>query len=114
MTDVPHFALPFRFGVVSSSSGVGKAAVVDEQDSVDEIASCVMAILLCPLGYRVELPTFGLPDPTFSTPELDQKRIRTAIELWEPRAALLLDQHMDAVDELIQRAQVLVRVRTQE
>lgn len=106
MADVPHFALPFRLA--------GPQAIVDEQDSVDEIASCVMAILLCPLGYRVELPTFGLPDPTFSTPELDQKRIRTAIELWEPRAALLFDQSADTIDQLIQRAEVLVRVRTQD
>ena len=106
MTDVPHFDLPFRFTA-------SQAAVV-EQDSVEEIAECVLAILLCPQGYRVELPEFGLADPTFSTPGVDLAAVRQAVELWEPRADLLLTQRPDALDELIRRVQVLVQVRTEE
>jgi predicted component of type VI protein secretion system len=105
MPDVPHFDLPFRF--------TPQAAVV-EQDSVEEIAECVLAVLLCPRGYRTELPEYGVPDPTFSTPRVDQLAIRRTIETWEPRAQLLMSQETDALDQLIQRVQVLVRVRTEE
>lgn len=105
MTDLPHFDLPFRFGP--------QAAVV-EQDSVEEIAECVLAILLCPQGYRVELPEFGVDDPTFSVPDVDLEAVRAAITTWEPRADAVLSQAPDSLDELIRRVQVLVQVRTEE
>lgn len=105
MTDVPHFSLPFRF----ASPNVA----VNEQDSLDEISDCVVAILLCPLGFRVELPLFGLPDPTFSTPAPDLDDIRDVIETWEERAGVLLDQHADAADQLIARVRTSVQVRTE-
>lgn len=105
MTDVPHFALPFRFSTPH--------AAVTEQDSLDEIADCCYAILACPMGYRVELPTFGLIDPTFSMPGPDVDEIREAIETWEERAALLLSAQPDALDVLISRVEVDVQVRTE-
>jgi phage baseplate assembly protein W len=113
MTDVPHFALPFRF-VTGAGAQTASAAVVTEQDSIDEIAACVLAILLCPIGFRVELPTFGIPDQAFATPGVDEDRLRQAIETWEPRAAVLLDANRDAFDALVERIQVLVQVRTEE
>jgi phage baseplate assembly protein W len=106
MTDLPHFDLPFRFG--------GPQAAVVEQDSVEEIAECCLAILLCPLGYRVELPEFGIEDPAFSSPAVDVGAIRRAVETWEPRAELLLSEYPDALDELIAHVQVQVTVRTEE
>lgn len=104
--DVPHFALPFRF--------TSPHAAVVEQDSIDEIADCVLAVMLCPYGYRVELPEFGLPDPVFSTPHVDVVQMRQAVELWEPRAALVLQEHPDLADALISHVETLVRVRTEE
>lgn len=104
MSDVPHFDLPFRFGP--------QAAVV-EQDSLEEIANCVYAVLVCPLGFRVELPTFGLADPTFSMPAPDLDEIRDVVETWEERAGLLLDQHPDQFDALIARVGVAVQARTE-
>lgn len=106
MADVPHFSLPFRFA--------SPAAAVTEQDSVDEIADCVLAILLCPLGYRVELPEFGLPDVVFSSPQVDLGSLRTAIEAWEPRAAVTLSENTDLLDELLTHIETQVRVRTEE
>lgn len=106
MTDVPHFSLPFRFAT--------PYAAVNEQDSIDEIADCALAIMLYPLGYRVELPSFGLPDPTFASPHVDTDEIRTVIERWEDRASLRLGQEYDAIDELITRVLMTVQVRTQE
>jgi hypothetical protein len=105
MADVPHFALPFRFGQTAS---------VTEQDSLEEIADCCLAILLCPAQFRVDLPEFGLPDPTFSTPEVDLEVIRTVLERWEPRASLQLDEHSDQYDELIARVATFIQLRTEE
>lgn len=105
MTDVPHFSLPFRFAT--------PFAATSEQDSLDEIADCVYAVLVCPVGFRVELPAFGIDDPTFGPQPVDLDEIRNAVETWEPRAAAALDQHPDALDELVARLEVGVRVRTE-
>jgi phage baseplate assembly protein W len=105
MTDVPHFALPFRFS--------SPAAAVTEQDSLDEIANAVYAILVCPVGFRVESPLFGVPDQTFAMPAPDLDEIRNAIETWEPRAAALLSERPDVIDALIARVEVLVQVRSE-
>ena len=105
MADVPHFALPFRFG---------PQAAVSEQDSIDEIADCALAIVLCPIGYRVELPTFGLPASVFASPRVDVDGMRTAIDSWEPRAQATLDEHIDVLDVLVDHVQVLVQLRTGE
>jgi hypothetical protein len=37
VTEIPHFSLPFRFG---------PTAAVVEQDSVEEIADCIVSVLL--------------------------------------------------------------------
>jgi phage baseplate assembly protein W len=103
MTDVPHFSLPFRFAT--------PLAAVSEQDSLDEIADCVYAILICPQGFRVELPLFGQPDPTFTQVDLDE--LREVIESWEERADLLLTSQPDALDELITHVRTSVQVRTE-
>jgi phage baseplate assembly protein W len=105
MTDVPHFSLPFRFAT--------PYAATTEQDSLDEIADCVYAILVCPAGFRVELPAFGLPDPTFAMPAPDLDVMRDVVETWEPRAAVLLAENPDVVDELIANVEVQVNVRSE-
>lgn len=105
VTDIPHFALPFQF--------VTPGAIVNEQDSLDEIAACVYAILVCPLGFRVESPLFGLPDQTFAMPAPDLDEIRDAIETWEPRAAALLEERPDLIDELVAHVEVNVQLRSE-
>jgi hypothetical protein len=105
MADVPHFAQPFRFS--------NPQAAVSEQDSLDEIADCVYSILVCPIGFRVELPAFGIPDPTFAMPAPSLDELRDAIDTWEERAGVVLDEHPDTLDELISRVGVNVNVRTE-
>ncbi len=105
MTDVPHFSLPFRF---ASSS-----AAVNEQDSIDEIADCVLAILVCPENFRIELPNFGLADQAFTIPAPSLTAIREAVEAWEPRAQQTLDTYPDALDELTAHVLDYVRLRTE-
>jgi hypothetical protein len=109
MSDLPHFALPFRFATPQCATS--------EQDSIEEIADCVLAVLLCPLGYRVELPDFGIPDPVFSSPNVDTGDLRVAIETWEPRAATSMEQWLGddtlSAPELVAHIETLVRVRTE-
>jgi phage baseplate assembly protein W len=92
MADVPHFALPFRV-----ENG---RAVVNEQDTADDVVSCVVAIMLCPTGYRAELPEFGIDDPTFREGGPDQEAIATAIARWESRADTALQVAGVALDDL--------------
>lgn len=93
MTDLPHFGLPFRF--------VNGAAVVLEQDTTDEILTCVLAVLLCPKGFRVELPDFGIDDPTFTETAPNASDIELALTEWEPRSQEIVDSNPSAVDELV-------------
>lgn len=86
---VPHFRFPFSF---TAENG---AAIV-EQDSVEEILTCVQMIAACSLGACPELPTFGIPDPTFQAAPPNSDPITDAIELWEPRA--IEDAFVQAVD----------------
>lgn len=78
----PHFALPF-------SLSNGQAAVV-EQDSPDDIANCVEAVLRYTPGWRFADPEFGVSDQTFRR-DLDLDEIRGQIARYEPRAAETVD-----------------------
>ena len=107
MTDVPHFSLPFRF------NGTPPGAAVVEQDSLDDIACCVISVLVCPVGFRVELPEFGVPDPTFAL-HVDVDDIRERVEEWEDRSTVLFNQYPDELDALIRHLGVSVKMRTEE
>jgi phage baseplate assembly protein W len=87
MADVPHFALPFRFHR-------GRAVEV-EQDSTDDVAACVEAVLLTRPGERDALPDFGSPDFTFSPRPVPAESIAAAVERWEPRVHLLAEEEPD-------------------
>lgn len=79
---VPHFDLPFRF-----TGGYDKKVAVAEQGSVEDLANCVYTIVVCPRGWRDEVPDFGIPDPTFGYPGLPEA-LRGSIQDQEPRSVL--------------------------
>ena len=106
MTDIPHFSLPLRV-----ERG---AAVVVEQDTTDDVLVCVLSILLCPTGYRAELPTFGLDDPTFTEGLPDTDAIARALAEWEPRADALIASTRDPIDELTAYVSMLVSTRSSD
>lgn len=93
MADVPHLALPFRY--------VGGAPAVNEQDSPDDVAACVEAVLRTRPGQRAEHPDFGAPDPTFAQRPLDLDAVVVRVETWEPRAHALAEEHPDVFDETV-------------
>lgn len=102
MATIPHFAYPFRY--------VNGSAVVNEQDSLDDIADCVYAICVTHPGDRIELPDFGITDPTFEQVPIDTGTLQTQIEEWEPRAQVLITAAPDKYDLSVTNAQVNVGV----
>lgn len=79
----PHLKVPFQWGAD------GHAQVV-EQNSVEDVTQCVFAVLNTRLGFRLEIPTFGLRKQilTENGPSLTQ--IEAAVLEWEPRASYIL------------------------
>lgn len=76
--NIPCFAWPFRI------TDQGPAVV--EHDSDEEVMGCVQAVVACPIGACPELPTFGIPDPTFQPAPPNATGVITAVQQWEPRA----------------------------
>ena len=85
-----HFALPFRVAA-------GRAVLL-EQDTDPEIAQCSRVVLMTPLGARVEVPDFGLQDPTFERGGV-ASRAAAALSKWEPRAAAAASEHGISLDD---------------
>jgi phage baseplate assembly protein W len=103
MADVPHFAVPFQFQF--GADGFLHAAV-NEQDSIEDITACVEAIVRTPLGYREELPDFGIRDQTFTEGMISGDDIIVAIAQWEPRAEILIEEDDSMLDQFIAIARV--------
>src|SRR5687767_2556523 len=95
----PHFAAPFRFGL--------KGAVVNEQDSEQEIDDCVETILRYEIGHRPEKPDFGRPELIFEESPIDITKLQEAIDTWEPRNEMAVGRaNLDKLDELITKIRV--------
>lgn len=101
--DVPHFAIPFRFE--NGSDGFLHAAV-NEQDSIEDVTACVEAIVRTPLGYRTEMPDFGIRDQTFTEGMINTDEILVALAQWEPRAEILIDEDDSMLDQFIAIANI--------
>lgn len=97
---IPQFSLPFRI--------INGQAAVNEQDSDAEIRDCVLAICLTPIGTRIELPDFGVPDTTFTQGGADATLIEAAVQEWEPRAAAAAAADNTSLEDFI--SQVTVQV----
>lgn len=94
---VPRLRFPLRFTN-------GRTELV-EQDSIEEIAQCVEIILRTPRGQRLDLPDFGIPDQAFRENGADLVALRSAIEQYEPRAAVVLE-HDGVIERLVDRVTV--------
>lgn len=96
----PHFDLPFRL--------VGSSFFTVEQDSEEDIANCVEAILRTPYNSIPDTEDFGLDDHTFDIQPIDTDAVTRQILNQEPRASLLIEQETDFVDNLIARVTVTI------
>lgn len=83
----PHYAMPFRLGSING------AAIVNEQDSSEDIINCIEAIIAFPIGSREELPEFGIPDILFrEITESQVPELQEAIARWETRIDLIASE----------------------
>lgn len=97
---VPHFSFPFRLDASGSIATL-------EQDTWQDVAQCVQVLLTTREGDRIELPTYGVPDPVFKTLDsVDSGDLLSRIGQWEKRAAATLDITADSMDEMIQHIRV--------
>lgn len=96
---IPHLRFPFQV--------IGDKAAVVEQNSYDEIAQCVQIVLTTSVGERIEVPTYGVSDPVFSSDsQARQQAMIEALNDWEPRWDGTLDITIDNVDEFIHHISV--------
>jgi hypothetical protein len=99
-----EFALPFRM------NRLGTEPEVVQQDSDDEIRSCVEVLIRTPVGFHEEAPELGgRPDP-FDEGQVDMDEIHSAIAQFEPRADALLSHSTDWLDDLVQNLNIEARV----
>ena len=96
--EAPHFAHPFTIAPLPNGT---LAAVVDEQDSIEEIEACVTRIVSFKRGDRDELPNFGIYDPTFQQAPLDTRLLSAQIAEWEDRVEVSAEATIDTVDDLL-------------
>lgn len=100
--DTPHFAFPLRY--------VNGHAVVNQQDSMNDIAACVEAVCLTNPGDRVEWPEFGVTDMTFAQQPIPLNALVGQIETFEPRATILITEDPDQFDAAVVNADINIVV----
>lgn len=91
--DTPHFNLPFRLGA--------QGADVVEQDTLEDVANCVTAIVSTHIGWRDEVPDFGIPDLSMRKQPIGTSEINSMIASQEPRAVLIINERPGQSDDLI-------------
>lgn len=99
---VPHLRIPLSVG---RSGGFETF----EQDTPDEVTQCVAVLLSTIEGQRIELPTYGIPDPMFRV-TMPIHEIESRITEWEPRAATLIEEQPTLIEELARTVGVVVEV----
>lgn len=93
---IPHLRVPIVF--------VNGQAEVVEQDTTEEVLECCKNILRYPIGFRDDLPEFGSPDLLFGeiAAGAATEPVRAALETWEPRALVEIEQDPSLLHELTQ------------
>lgn len=92
--------MPFNFGPR------GESPLVHEQQSQEEIEDAVSNILRYTIGFREDLPGFGIPDFSFKQTPIPLGPITNAILEYEPRASALVTGDLSRLEELIENVQI--------
>src|SRR4051812_842413 len=106
----PHFCLPFEFVTEAGSETVE----AKEQDSTEDLIHQVLALFLCPVGYRDELPEFGMPSPLFQQTPLDLDEQREAVARWVPGVDVFISEGADIIDAAVRHMQVNISESSNE
>lgn len=93
---VPQLAFPLR---LDSSGDFAQV----EQDSLGDLIGSVAVLLNTPVGSRIELPEYGVPDSLF-TPGgtgFDGTALEDSLREWEPRAKVTISDNLDPQDDMV-------------
>lgn len=101
MADAPHFAFPM-------TRAAGGAVATVEQDTIDDVEACVLAVVYVHTGEVDGSPDLGHPDWTFMQQPIGRNEIAAQIVASEPRAELLVSEAPDRFDALLDRIEILV------
>jgi len=102
--DIPHFSYPFQFDI-------DRHVTVVEQDTIDDVTSCVSVAFLTDEGFRPEVPTFGTSHRVFMNQPLDLEGLIAEVEEWESRAEMVMSQMPDIRDPLIDRISAVIALQ---
>lgn len=86
---VPRLALPLRME--------GSSLATVAQDSTEDVAQCVFAVLSYEIGSRLEDPEFGIDDPSFGIEPIDTSSWIPQIARYEPRAKVTTSEDLGAL-----------------
>lgn len=98
-TGIPVFARPFRV-----DPGHGEPYTY-EQDTEEEIMQSVAVLVETPVGSRIEMLDYGVPEMLFKL-DIDRSAVAAAIAAHEPRGTALVDDSVDTLDDLIRNVKI--------
>lgn len=83
----PHFRVPFQFG------GVGGGALMNDQDTTEDIVDCIKTIIAFPIDSLDSQPGFGVPDVLFKgSKDAVAEELKAAVLDWEERAGIDMEE----------------------
>lgn len=97
---VPHLAIPFQVDPTTNRVDVVY------QGTPEEMEQNLSVLITTEIGSLVELPGYGVP-PALFTERVDRQAIMAAINAWEPRAKVYVNDYPDRIDELIRHIQIV-------
>lgn len=71
----PHYSPTFTLNARGQS-------VVVEQGSEADLRARAKNVLVCPKGFREDLPEYGIPNVLFRNPPLNTGQIQTEVSRW--------------------------------
>lgn len=106
--NTPAFAAPFSLdATLDPETGFSVGAEEVEQGSEADVEAQVYNVLLCPQGFRVEAPDFGIPQLQFSTTPLPVNDVLAAVQRSVPGAPLsIVESVLEGIEQ--QRALAVV------
>jgi hypothetical protein len=106
--DIPQFAAPFSISsTIDPETGLSVGAAEVAQGSEADIEAQVYNVLVCPQGFRLDEPEFGIPPLQFSNAPLPIDSVLVAVQRWVPDAPVsIVESILEGLEQ--QRALTVV------
>jgi hypothetical protein len=107
--DTPAFAAPFSLtAAINPETGLSVGADEVEQGSEADVEAQVYNVLVCPQGFRIEAPNFGIPQLQFSNAPLPIADVLAAVQRYVPDASLsIVESVLEGIEQQRSLAVVL-------